>query len=104
LTLEHEVRPKTNASAMKLRRRDVKREEKQKKLLKLEPSSYSQVLNEPQICTDRAKRGRKPKKPVLEKSLEDCRLPDDQELVCSEKPMQLGLVIRDEANEDEQLS
>jgi hypothetical protein len=85
---------------MRLRKREVKRVEKRKKLLKLKPAQSSEVVkfpNDSEPGPDRVRRGRKPKRlVVIEKEHEESKLSGEHELHCSEKPMLLGLVVKDE--------
>lgn len=85
---------------MRLRKREVKQVEKRKKLLKLKPTQYSEVVKFPNDSNggpDRGRRGRKPKRLIeIEKEHEESKLSGEHELHCSEKPMLLGLIVKDE--------
>lgn len=84
---------------MRLRRRNIKLEEKSKKLLKLKPPPVAEahkIFNDSEPAADKARRGRKPKRLTAQKEHENSKLSGDIDLLCPEKPMMLGLIVKDE--------
>lgn len=93
-------------SSMRLRRRDVKREDKSKKLLKLKVEPVPEprkAVHEPELVAERSRRGRKPKRLLSAvKEHENSKLSGAEfDLLCTEKPMTLGLIVKDESQQAE---